>query len=175
MNTESLWNAGRWYAIHTNPKQEDRAESNLRAWRVETFNPKFKECRYNQFTREPIYTVKPLFPRYIFAWFRVNDLLHKIRFTRGVSSIVSFGDSPSPVDDEVIAIIKSYLGSDGLVRIGEELRPGDRVEVNDGLFKDFTGIFERPMGDAARVMILLETINYQARVVVDRQALRRIG
>jgi transcriptional antiterminator RfaH len=175
MNNENNWNIPRWYVIHTNPKQEDRAELNLRAWQVETFNPRFRSCRYNEYTGEPIYTVKPFFPRYIFARFKVEDLFHKVRFTRGVSEIVTFGDYPSAIDDDIINIIKSQIGDDGLVRIGEKLRPGDRVMLNNGPLKNFTGIFKWEMKDASRVMILLETVSYQARVVVNKQLLRRLG
>lgn len=39
-----------WYVVHTNPKQEDRAYSNLRCWGVETLHPKNESA-----TRERIY------------------------------------------------------------------------------------------------------------------------
>src|ERR1044072_7426163 len=106
MSRENMWNHLQWYVIHTNPKQEDRAECNLRAWQVETFNPKIRTCRRNEFTGEPVYSVKPLFPRYFFARFKVNELFHKVRFTRGVHDVVSFGDYPTAVHDDMIAIIK---------------------------------------------------------------------
>ena len=62
------------------------------------FNPKTKERRYNQFVNAPTYVTKPLFPRYIFAQFKVDDLYHKVRFNRGVYSVVSFGEGPTPID-----------------------------------------------------------------------------
>jgi hypothetical protein len=34
-----------WYVIQTKPKQEDRADLNLRAWKIETFAPTLKERR----------------------------------------------------------------------------------------------------------------------------------
>ena len=99
----------RWYAIHTNSKQEERANSNLRAWGVETLNPLLKERTVNQYTGKPSYVVKALFPRYIFAQFVARDLLHKVCFTRGVYNVVSFGDHPSPVDDEIIDYIQMRI------------------------------------------------------------------
>src|SRR5262245_34582992 len=86
MNTECHANSQRWYVVHTNAKQEDRAANNLRAWQVETFSPRMKERRYNQFTNEPILMTRPLFPRYIFARFEADQLLHKVSNTRGVHS-----------------------------------------------------------------------------------------
>lgn len=174
MSRENMWNHHQWYVIHTNPKQEDRAERNLRAWQVETFNPKIRTCRRNQYTGAPVYTVKPLFPSYIFARFKVGEQFHKVRFTRGVHDVVSFGDYPTPVPDDMIAIIKSRVGDDGLVRIGGDFRPGERVVVSDGPLKSFTGVFEQEIKADERVSILLETVSYQARAVVNKQLIRRI-
>ncbi len=109
----------RWYVIHTHPKQEDRAGSNLKVLGVPIFNPKTRERRYNQFANVPTYVTKPLFPRYIFAQFKINDLYHKVRFTRGVYSVVSFGEGPTPIDEEIITLIRSNIKEDGFVRIDE--------------------------------------------------------
>lgn len=164
----------RWYVVHTHPKQEDRADYNLRAWNIETFLPKFRERRHNPFTGEPLYVVKPLFTGYVFARFDLGSLYHKVRFTRGIHSLVSFGDSPNPVDEEIINIVRLRTGKDGFVRIGDELRPGDRVAIKEGPLKDFTGIFEREMKESERVMILLNTVGYQARALVERGVLKRV-
>src|SRR5687767_9589873 len=130
-----------WYAIHTHPKHENRAERNLQAWNVETFFPKIRDCRFNEFTGEPSYFIKPLFPRYLFARFAVNNLLHKIRFTRGVHSVVCVGSDPAPVDDRVIEIIAAQIDANGVVKIGAELEPGAKVLIQAGSFKGLTGIF----------------------------------
>src|SRR5215216_116169 len=104
-----------WYAIHTKAKQEDRAVSNLIAWHIETFFPRLKESRCNEFTGQPTPLVKPLFPGYVFANFDASTMLHKVWFTRGVHSVVSFGGSPVPVSDEIISLIRSRIGQDGFV------------------------------------------------------------
>ena len=164
-----------WFVIRTNPRQEERADSNLKAWNVETFAPRMRERRYNQFTQEPSHAVKPLFTGYIFARFDLTSLFHKVRFTRGIHSIVGFGGGPAPVDDDIIAIIKSRMDRDGFVRMEDDVKPGDAVVIRDGPLKDFTGIFERETKDADRVMILLNVVSYQAHVECDRALLKRIG
>lgn len=164
-----------WYAIHTKPKQEERADSNLRAWGVETFFPKVKERRYNPYAREPAKITKALFPRYIFSRFSANKLINKVRFTRGVQSVVSFGGLPIPVEDEIIDIIKSQIREDGFIRIGEEFRSGDKVIVKNGPLKNFIGIFERKIKDTERVSILLESVSYQGRIVIDWDHLEKIS
>lgn len=161
-----------WYVIHTNPKQEDRAESNLRAWNVETYNPKLREVRHSPYG-EPGHIIKPLFPRYIFARFGLKELFHKVRFTRGVYNILGFGNGPTPVDEEIINIIKLRTDNLGFVKIGPDLEPGDEIIIEDGPLKSFTGIFEQEMKDSCRVMILLNTVSYQGRLIISREQIKK--
>jgi hypothetical protein len=42
MITESTEDVSRWYVVQTKSKQEERVNSNLRAWGVETLNPKVR-------------------------------------------------------------------------------------------------------------------------------------
>jgi transcription elongation factor/antiterminator RfaH len=164
----------RWYVIHTHPKQEDRAGSNLKVLGMPVLSPKTRERRYNQFVNAPTYVTKPLFPRYIFAQFKINDLYHKVRFTRGVYSVVSFGEGPTQIDEEIIALIQSNIREeDGFVRIDEDVKPGDRVIVKDGPLKNFAGIFELEMKDTDRIRILLETVSYQAHVEIERDMVKK--
>lgn len=164
-----------WYVIHTHPRQEDRADRNLRSLGVMTFAPKLKERRYGQYRWAQTYNIKPLFPRYIFARFQLSHFLNKVRFTRGVYDVVSFGGCPTPVDDEIFNIMQSRVGEDGLIRIRCEFEPGDKVIIEDGPLKNFRGVFEREMKDIDRLRILLTTINYQAHVVVEREQVRKLS
>jgi transcriptional antiterminator RfaH len=165
--------APRWYVIYTRLKQEDRAGNNLKVLGAQVFNPKIRERRYNQFSIAPAYVTKSLFPRYIFAKFKIDDLYHKVRFTRGVYNVVSFSDGPTPIAEEIITLIRSNITKDGFIRTDEELRPGDRVMVKDGPLKNFAGIFEREMKDSDRIKILLDTVSYQARIEIERDMVRR--
>jgi transcriptional antiterminator RfaH len=163
-----------WYVVHTRPKQEDRASNNLIAWGVETLTPKLCVKKYNQFTGRSTQVIKPFFPGYIFARFKFNELYHRIRFTRGVHSLVCFNNKPIQVDDEIIDLVRSKIGSDGFVNEFEQLRGGDEVVINDGRFQNFCGVFEREMPDADRVQILLNTVSFQAHIVVDRALVNKV-
>ena len=174
MSISQIIDVPRWYVVYTNPNQENRATENLLAWGVETFNPTLKERRGKLYNQQARCTIKPLFPRYIFARFPIS-LLSKVCFTRGVHSVVCFGGRPAPVDDEIIRIIKSNIGADGFVRIGEEFKFGDRVMVKDGPLAGLIGVFERPLKDSDRVMILLTMVNYQGRVTIDSGQLRKVS
>jgi len=164
-----------WYVVHTHPKQEDRTNINLQAYGIETVCPKFRANRYNEFSGQPIRVVKPLFPSYIFARFRYNDSYHRVRFARGVYGLVSFNNTPAPVDEEIIELIRSRIGSDGFVKPHEALKAGDEVVIKDGRFQNLCGVFEREMEDAERVSVLLNTVNFQAHVVVDRSLVNKVS
>ena len=164
-----------WYVVHTHPKQEDRTDSNLQSWGIETLNPKLRVNRYNEFSGQPIRIVKPLFPSYIFARFRFNDSYHRVRFTRGVQNLICFNNKPTPVDDEMIDVIRSRIGKDGFVKTSEDFKAGDAVVIKEGRFQNFCGVFEREMEDADRVSILLNTVSFQTHVVVERTLVNKVS
>jgi transcriptional antiterminator RfaH len=163
-----------WYAIHTKPRQEERATNNLIAWGVETFTPRLKEKRLNSFTGQPMQIIKPLFPSYIFARFDARTMLHKVWYTRGVHAVLSFGGRPVPVHDEIIEIIRARINEEGFVQIGEEPKVGDKIRINDGLLHDFEGIFEGKVKASKRVMVLLSTVNYQCRIEVESDLIEKV-
>jgi transcriptional antiterminator RfaH len=164
----------RWYAIYTHPRQEDRAESNLRAWGVETFNPKVKESRRNPYTHAPIQVIKNLFPRYFFARFEAGEMLRKICFTRGVQSVVSFGNGPTPIDDKIITVIKSRVGKDNFIKLDEDFKFGDKVTIKDGPLRNFTGVFDREIKNSDRVRILLAAISYEGHVIIEKDLIKKV-
>ena len=174
MNNSTPNDSFTWYAICTHPKQEQRATRNLSAWNITTFAPRIKEPRYNPSTGRREYTTKYLFPRYIFARFDVESSIHKIRFTRGIHSIVSCGNDPVPVQEDVIDTIKDRVGREGFVVIGENLNLGDKVRIKEGALKDLVGVFEHSLQDDDRVRILLTTINYQMHVEVKRSMVSKL-
>lgn len=164
-----------WFVIHTHPQQEQRADSNLRAWNVETFFPRLRKRGRASKAGGKEAALKPLFPRYIFARFKAADLLHKVRFTRGICDVVNFGGQPTPVSGEVIAMMKSRMGEDGAIMLCEEFEPGSPVVVKEGPLKGFAGIFQRNLRGTNRVMLLLQTVSYQASVVVEREHISKLN
>jgi transcriptional antiterminator RfaH len=164
-----------WYAIQTRPQEEGRAEMNLMAWGVATLAPKIKESRHNQFTGKPTHFTKPLFPRYIFARFDAETLQHKVSYTRGVQSVVSFNNRPLEVDDEAIALIRSRMDEDGFVRLENEPKPGDEVMINNGSLKGLNGIFDKRIKGTDRVRIFLQTVSYQAHVTINKSLVQQSG
>lgn len=173
MDSTKAFEPSRWYAIHTRPKEEDRAEMNLKAWGMATLAPKIKETRYNQFTGNPTFFTKSFFPRYLFAWFNAGTLLHQVCYTRGVHSVVSFNHLPLEVDDEAIALIQSRMDKDSFVRMENEPEPGDEVTINNGSLKGLNGIFHKGTKGSDRVSIFLQAVSFQAHVIIDKSLIQR--
>lgn len=172
MSDESFRRQVLWYAIHTKPRQEDIAELSLQSLGLTTFNPKLKEKKLVRGVQREV--IKPLFCSYIFCRFRVHDSFRAVKYARGVRDIVGTKEKPTPVDDEIIAIIRQRM-VDGYVTIeAPKLQPGDTVVVEEGPLQGFVGIFEREMNDSERAVILLNTIKFQARVVMERSKLRKL-
>src|SRR5215813_2984141 len=174
MSIEIGQETSQWYVVHTNPKQEERADNNLRAWGVDTLLPKLKTYRFNEFTGAPTVHTKPLFPRYIFAKFNARKQLAKISFTRGVHYVVSFGGQPVSVDEDIIQIVKARMDQTGFVKLGDELKQGDRVVIKAGPLREFEGIFERRLKDNERITVLLTTISYQGRLVINKDLIEKV-
>ena len=162
----------KWYAVRTKPKEEDRADINLRSWQVQTFTPKLKELRASGYGTR--YVSKPLFGRYIFAHFDATTQLHQINYTRGVENVVSFGGHPISINDEVIDLIREQVEDDGFVCMVDELKPGDQVRVNSGPLQSVIGVFERKLKDKDRVRILLNAMNYQSHLLIDREMVEKV-
>jgi transcriptional antiterminator RfaH len=162
-----------WYAVRTNSRQETRVLDNLCAWQVEAFAPKIEERRYPSSAKKPVYLIKPLFPNYVFARFDVNTTLHKIKFTRGVNDVVTFGGMPTPVDDEIIALIKLRTDESGLINFSETFQEGDEVVIKSGPLKTFNGVFVRGTNDAQRVLILLNCVAFQPHIEIEREFLTK--
>jgi transcriptional antiterminator RfaH len=160
--------SGSWYAIHTKPRQEERASENLTTWGIEVLTPRLPVKNQDS-------SWKPFFPSYIFARFLLERMLQKVSFTRGVSGIVSFGGIPAVIDDEVISSIKQRMDSRGILLPAAGFRRGDKLLVQSGPLRNLIGVFEEEVPASMRVRILLSAVAFSARVEVSRFDVTRIS
>lgn len=174
MNQAATSDGPLWYAVYTKPKEEERAETNLRAWGLKTFMPKIKELEYSRRSVKLRTGIKNLFPRYLFAHFNCETSLHKVNYTRGVCGVVSSGLKPCPIDDFIIEAIQSQTGEGGLVNV-QALYPGDRVALENGSFKGLEGTVQRTTHDQDYVVVLLSSVSYQGRLMIERAFLRKLA
>jgi transcriptional antiterminator RfaH len=155
-----------WFVVSTKPKNEERASANLAYGGFEVFAPKLKLRKYREGRFVPV--VEFMFPNYIFVRFDPVDDYHLIKYTRGVRSVIHFGDKITPLPDDFIAFIKDRT-KDGVAEITKRsFEKGERIMVQEGPFKGLSGIFEKELDGKERVAILLEGISYSARMEIDR-------
>jgi len=166
----NCWSEMHWYAIQTKPGGEETARQSIASLDLETFLPRAKRERVVGGAVR--HFIRPLFPSYLFARFCPAHYLHLIRYSRGVCRVVSAGETPLPVEDQIILEIGARRGADGYVQLEEKAwRPGDAVRVEEGPLRGCCGIFERQLDDRRRVVILLHAIQ-QARVVLEKCCLQ---
>ena len=170
LSSMNFWRETHWYAVQTKSAGEEIARQSIASLDLETFLPRAKRERV--VCGVVRHFIKPLFPGYLFARFCPAHDLHLIRYSRGVCRVVSAGETPLPVEDQIIFEIGARLGDDGYVQLEEKTwRPGDPVWVEEGPLRGCCGIFERQLDDRRRVVILLQAIQ-QARVVLERHCLQ---
>jgi len=162
----------RWYLVQTKTQQEWRAESNLKSWGVETFAPRRLDVDVRRSVIDVVNRIQPLFPGYLFARFDAARLLSKVRLTRGVRSVVGFGESATPVDDGIVTLIRDRLDAHGFVAC-DEPREGDRVQIVAGPFRSMSAVFARDLPGRARVVLLLSTLGVQTRVNVAKAHIQK--
>ena len=157
-----------WYLIHAKTRQEDTAERNLQHLGVETFCPRFKRIKANRCKTQAEGKV-PLFPGYLFVRVDMSTEFRKVTYAHGVLRVVKFGSAPAMVAEEIIHSIRARE-DDGLVVLSPSsyLKPGQAVLIDKGPFQGFEAIFEQELNGINRVALLLKTVAYQGRIVVDR-------
>jgi transcriptional antiterminator RfaH len=162
----------RWYVVQTKPRQEARAETNLRRLGLEMLAPRLRESRATGSAKRLVQRVVPLFPGYIFSRFDEGTLLARVRLTRGVHKVVGFGESATPVDDTIIALIQDRIGNDGFVEMRAP-RHGETVRIVAGPLESLEGVFERRLHSRDRVLILIASMASQTRIQVPLAYVQR--
>jgi transcriptional antiterminator RfaH len=145
-----------WYVAYTHAQKEFVAQHNLSNQGFETYLPRYrKQCRHAR----RVYTATvPLFPRYLFVRMSPeSQRWRSINGTIGVSYLLCEGPNPIPIENEIIAAIRTREDeTDGAVRVAPpEFHKGQKLSVVEGPFADLEGLFEC-VDDNERVVLLLE-------------------
>ena len=160
-----------WFVVKTKSGDEHRVETHLLNQKIETFLPLIGAHQYRN--EKIVQTIKPFFPNYLFARLDLNLHYYKVKWTRGVSKLLGFGDGPIPISDKVIQTIKERTAKDNVVRLEEELKEGDVVQITSGPFRELNGIFLRKMSDNGRVRILFNLIGVEVPIQISRWQIKK--
>ena len=159
-----------WYAVSTKPHQEKQAESHVKQCGIECFLPLLKTSKVIRRTRKTV--IEPLFPGYLFARFDLSKHYRAVSYATGVRKIVEFGSGPVELDAIIIDAIKERL-NDGYVAL-MPVRPvhGQVVHIKGGPLAGLEAVFMREMTDRNRVLLLLNTIGFHAKLTLNMDQVR---
>jgi transcription antitermination factor NusG len=164
---DALSDSERWYAVHTLPFAEARAEGQLHRQGFRTsFQPKrHKTVRH---ARRWSTVEAPFFPRYLLI---VLDLTRQqwrsVNGTFGVSRLVMRGDEPHPVPRGVVEALIAAADARGILRLAGKLQVGDPVRLMAGPFAEQLAILDE-LDDTGRVRVLLDILG--RRVAISTEA-----
>ena len=138
-----------WYLIKTKPRQEKKAKQNLENQGYVTF------CPMTKINNKLVI----LFPGYLFT--QLNDKTQNwspINSTKGVLHFVKFGLNFAKVPTSIIKFIKTnqHITTEKLINLNK-FKPGDKVQISDGVFKNYMAIFKCYKSDV-RVILLMNLL-----------------
>ncbi len=165
----------KWFAIHTKPRQETVAEENLIRQGFDTYCPRIQLEQIKRGKRVKV--IEAMFPRYLFVRFDPGyDNISSIRYTKGVTQLVRFGNELASVPDDIIRLLKtSATDPSGIyIELVPEPKPGDSVSIIEGSFAGLAGVFHKKSGEE-RVIVLLNVLGEQNRVVLKREQIQLAG
>ena len=150
-----------WYLIKTKPRQEKKAKQNLENQGYVAFCPiaKIKD------------RLVVLFPSHLFV--QLNEKTQNfspIHSTQGVSYFVKFGSNFAKVTTSVIEFIKTnqHITADKLKDLNK-FKPGDKVQISDGPFKNYIAIFKCYKPDE-RVILLMNLLGHQQSLSIKKES-----
>jgi transcriptional antiterminator RfaH len=161
-----------WFIINTKPRMEFVAEKSLKSLGVNVYLPLYqKKVKRN---KEKINIISPLFSGYLFAQFSIIKQYHKVRYTRGVKSVLGNNDRLWTINSEKIEDIR-LREDNGIVALKKKedtFKNGDRILVDEGDFDGWEGVFFEELPDNKRAIILLTNVGYTSKLIVQKKYLK---
>jgi len=116
-----------------------------------------------------------LFPRYLFI--RLDTGLDAqswwpIRSTLGVSRLVTFGQTPAKVDEDLIDQLRLKTNTTEVQL--RHFAPGEQVVVTEGPFVGVEAIYQMADGEG-RVMLLLDILSKPVKMTVSPASIRKVN
>lgn len=164
---EQARTAANWYLVQCKPRQDERAEENLRNQHFICYRPEREVEKLRGGRR--VRLRESLFPGYLFV--RLDSEGQDwsvIRSTRGVGRMVRFGDMPAIVDPVIIHNLKVCCDRRD---VRPALTPGDRVRVMEGPFRELEAIYLRDSSDE-RVILMINLLQRQQTVKMPLTAIQ---
>jgi transcription antitermination factor NusG len=165
-SVKSLRSGERWYAVHTLPFAEGRAEAQLRNQQFLTFLPRRQKTIRH--ARKLSTVIAAFFPRYLFVAMDLSrDRWRSVNGTFGVASLIMAGDLPCPAPHGVVESMLAVADADSVLQLHSNLKVGAPVRLAAGPFAEQLGILDR-LDDSGRIRVLLNLFGRQVPVCLNQ-------
>lgn len=161
----------KWYAVMAKPRKEQTAVSFLERVGIETYFPETNESLTVKGRRSVHRT--SLFPGYFFARFDYSKQNRMVSYCRGVKKIVTFGQVPAEVEQDLLDDIRRALSRQDIPFMARPTQ-GDVVRIRHGSLAGVQGIFDSCLSGKERVVVLLSALSYQSRAIVKLSDIERV-
>jgi len=163
----------KWYAVMAKPRKEQTAVFFLEQMGIETYYPEINECFSVKGRRGVRRT--GLFPGYFFARFDRDKQYRTVSYCRGVRKIVTFGQVPAEVEQDLLDDIRRGLSWQDGIPIMPRPTHGEVVRISRGLLAGVEGMFDSCLSGKERVVVLLRALSYQSRAVINLSDIERFS
>lgn len=153
-----------WFALTVRPRHEKTVAQHLRTRGIEEYLPLCASRR--QWTDRKKLVDLPLFAGYVFSRFSARERFLAL-MTPGVTGVVGFNNSDSPVSEAEIASIRTVLAAGFTLSPCPYVQAGDIVRIERGPLAGVSGTVARANG-AWRLIINVELLHRSVAVEVDR-------
>lgn len=155
-----------WYLLYCKPKQEFRAQSNLKNQGIVSCFPTIIKRKTD--SAKPV--VQPLFPRYLFVKLNPHSShFSAVKHTRGVADFIRYGTDLQIVPEELVM----QLMNKDEAPVECDFQEGDLVQLTDGCYRDVQAIYQQPDGEM-RSILLIKLLNEYTKVVVDNCTIKKV-
>ncbi|MFP3912193.1 MAG: transcription termination/antitermination protein NusG [Desulfobacteraceae bacterium] len=166
-------NEGKWYALHTKSRFEQKVYEGLCGKSLEAFLPRILVMSRRKDRRKKIFV--PMIPGYVFVRSTlVPEAYHRIIQTVGVVRMISFKGEPVPARDEEIRSLMVLNGTDRTVQNRAYMNKGDLVKIMEGPLKGLVGFYLHHKGRNDKVVVSVELLNRSLEVEIGDWALEKV-
>jgi len=151
-----------WYVVYAKSNREEYAQYQLLRKGIRVFFPRLRLPVASARQRQII----PLFPSYLFVHLNIPTEHAAVVWCPGVRCLVSFNGTPAPLDDGVVAFLKSQTTEEGIIGAHSNLAVGQEVHITDGPLEGLKGIIQHPPDAKGRVQVLMKLLNRDLTVTV---------
>jgi transcription antitermination factor NusG len=148
-----------WYVLYTKPRTEKKTAEALERLGVECYCPTTIQVR--QWSDRKKKVEAPLFTSHVFVRLEEKDRNSVFRVSHVVRYLFWLG-KPAVVRNSEIEAIKNWLGEENATVEVIPYKPGDRLTVSEGPFKNQTGIVQD--ANKKEVTVILESLGCMVRM-----------